>query len=329
MLPRISLLVSFILVSLSSFAGNGKYAAVDSFVKRISMPVNDLSDYDSLISIIDGHFSKQEEKVRAVYFWVTENIAYDGEGLYKGNMIFEKTGALKEKKCVCAGYADLLDHAFKKMGLASEYLVGKARLLDGKFQWDPKSWLNGHAWNAVMIDDEWKLIDATWASGYLSGSAFYKQRDDLWFLTGPQIFILSHYPDKPQYQLLAVRLTLKEFYDQPYCLWDFAKTGIIDFWPRKLILNTTPGKPIRIIFRSAKEINRVTIKDEWGSILQLSRVEKEGDDHIFYIYTKSSAYGQLYLGFAYVDEKQRYVWKADHVLAYFLSFTTIQTANTD
>ena len=49
--------------------------------------------------------------------------------------------------------------------------------------------------------------------------------DEFFFLTDPEMFISSHYPDDPEWQLLRVPLTLEEFQKrsrnpQGFSSWD-------------------------------------------------------------------------------------------------------------
>ena len=62
------------LLSNISFAQN--YSKVDSIVNLY--PKN-ISKIDDLISKINSDFSTSTEKIRAVFFWITNNISYDVE----------------------------------------------------------------------------------------------------------------------------------------------------------------------------------------------------------------------------------------------------------
>ncbi|MBL7747780.1 MAG: hypothetical protein JNM19_10160 [Chitinophagaceae bacterium] len=311
-------------LGLTLSANASRYDKVDSFVVKVSFPASTVTEYDSLVAIFNKQFSNEEEKVRAVYFWVTENISYDAKGLFSGNMIFEKVGALKNKRCVCAGYADLLDHAFKKMGLESKYLTGSARLLDGLAQWNPDAWQAGHAWNAVKVHGEWKLIDATWASGYLWGDRFEKKRKDVWFFTPPDIFLLSHFPGNPMFQLTDRVITEAEFYEQPFYLWEFETSGINSISHRRLEITGEPGDEVLLSFGSAKEISHLIISDRDDKVVKTLPVfKKEGKYYCRYL-VGSIKRGSYYFGFMYMDENKKCIWRSDHVLGYFLTVSDTQ-----
>jgi hypothetical protein len=95
--------------------------------------------------------------------------------------------------------------------------------------------LDTHAWNAVQIDGEWKLIDITWASGtikmkkqhldkmmdkvfkvpYKQKLKFKRKRNDDYFFAPPEKFILTHLPSAPAWQLLECSVPIDSFQWSP------------------------------------------------------------------------------------------------------------------
>ena len=76
---------------------------------------------------------------------------------------------LKRKQTVCAGYARLFKTLCDFAGIKSEIITGyaKTNLMSSR------QFKCNHNWNAVLIDSNWYLLDATWASGYLK---FFRNR---------------------------------------------------------------------------------------------------------------------------------------------------------
>jgi transglutaminase/protease-like cytokinesis protein 3 len=68
-----------------------------------------------------------------------------------------------------------------------------------------------HAWNAVKIDKQWYLIDATWGAGTVINSSFNKEFNPFYFAPPPEEFIYSHFPQKDKWQLLAQPYTRQKF----------------------------------------------------------------------------------------------------------------------
>ena len=65
---------------------------------------------------------------------------------------------LQGRKGVCADYAELFCALASYCNLRSESIAGEAAMPDGMVF--PRPGAN-HAWNVVMIEAQWYLIDAT------------------------------------------------------------------------------------------------------------------------------------------------------------------------
>lgn len=177
---KLLLLFFFFLLPVIVFPQSQKenFNVIDSFVKTIQYK-NDLS---ALTKALTMPYAVQVHKARAIFRWITENIVYDykyynkyyyngkePEGFKcKGKKTCETekmewetkyiNNVLRNKKAVCQGYAML----FKKMcdiaGLQSEIITGYVRT--AYYQVGTAGTLD-HAWNAVMIDSTYYLLDAT------------------------------------------------------------------------------------------------------------------------------------------------------------------------
>jgi hypothetical protein len=69
----------------------------------------------------------------------------------------------------------------------------------------------GHAWVAVQLDGEWKLLDPTWGSGHVDKGRFVRHYNDYYFLTPPERLIFTHLPEKERWQLLSTPVAAAEF----------------------------------------------------------------------------------------------------------------------
>ena len=78
-----------------------------------------------------------------------------------------------------------------------------------------------HAWNAVYIPGYgWKLLDVTWAAGYMSRDidgnlCFIKSYSEHYIFTDPSEFILDHFPLDCSWQLLRHTVTKRDFCHSP------------------------------------------------------------------------------------------------------------------
>ncbi|MGE5549379.1 MAG: hypothetical protein ACM3ZC_02470 [Bacteroidota bacterium] len=84
-----------------------------------------------------------------------------------------------------------------------------------------------HDWNAVRIDGEWRLLDATWSAGHVSADyRFERDFDDFYFFTPPEQFIHTHFPKDPAWQLLKNGITLADFEALVYLRPAFFRNGL-------------------------------------------------------------------------------------------------------
>jgi hypothetical protein len=169
-----------------------------------------LTSLQKISSFINTSFQKEPDKCRAIFFWVTKNIAYDPELIYtyrtnhnNPKLVME---ILETRSGICTGYAALMDTLCKLCKLHTWIVEGSTK----------QSFLPsviGHAWNAVKADGEWKIMDATWGSGHIKNQKFMKARMDHYFFPGPQQLIQTHLPIDPIWQLLARPVSLHQFHN--------------------------------------------------------------------------------------------------------------------
>lgn len=91
------------------------------------------------------------EKAKAIFDWMTANVAYDYEYYYgrKDTVITSAEGVMESKLTVCEGYAKLTKALLQAQGIPALYVVGKVRNA-------------GHAWNVAYVDGKWIYLDSTW-----------------------------------------------------------------------------------------------------------------------------------------------------------------------
>ena len=158
------------------------------------------------------------EKARAIYRWVTKNIAYDVNSYFRNTIDFEMVqpeNVLKSKLSVCSGYANLFNEMASSVGLESEVISGYAKGYG--FEPGDKIGESNHAWNAVKINKNWYLIDCTWGSGSIGlDKKFNKSYVDFYFLTPPEHLIYSHFPDNSRWQLMENKISKANFSGLPY-----------------------------------------------------------------------------------------------------------------
>lgn len=228
---------------------------------------------EALAKKLTANYNTELGKVTSIFKWITENISYrikpdyrslksmgetdviDNEPLKPLNERVAET-VLKKRVAVCDGYARLFTTLCEYAGIRSEIIVGFAK--SGTNKPTQRFGVN-HYWNAVMIDEKWFLLDATWASGYFTQrcNEFIREYDEKYFLTAPEIFIQDHYPDDARWTLLPDSKIPKEFKWSPFKQKSYFKYHFTSFHPASGIIEVSVGDTIRLSLETGiKELGR-------------------------------------------------------------------------
>lgn len=247
----------FILLMLSaaSVLYSYDYKAIDAHVKTI--PASYAVSVKSIGAYIMQKAVGDKEKARGAYIWVVHNIRYDydalmgylysrdslNEGLYDPKTI------LKTRKAVCGGYSRLYQALCKEMGLECLVVLGwmkntgafyGEKIDDRAFGDNPN-----HAWNAVKIDGKWELLDATVGNSWgnyrdpATGRTYYNPpMFDYFFMTPPEKFVQTHYPEDPAWLLTDEKISRKDFEESLYLFPGYFLHHIMAVKPLQYSVNT-------------------------------------------------------------------------------------------
>jgi transglutaminase/protease-like cytokinesis protein 3 len=236
------------------------------------------TDPATLSRLLTASCSSDKEKVKAIFYWITEHIEYfrlksipalrhtrknefiPGEADDLPLPALNERVAvkvLKDRMAVCEGYARLFKCLCEHAGIPAEIITGYARTSRNK---SAAKFVSNHSWNAVFFDGQWHLLDATWASGYSTWPAgeFVKHYDSFYFLTEPEGFANDHFPDDQRWLLLDEAPTISEFQFHPFRQRSFVKYPISSYFPSKGILNVNIGDTIRLELET-KTTNEFTV----------------------------------------------------------------------
>jgi hypothetical protein len=185
-----------------------------------------LDKYVADLGPMEGHYLKyivdtltrrgtipKVDQVRAMYMWEANNISYNTAARRHPKQANNSASeTLNERSGSHEGYANLFKTMCDLAHIRCEVIPGMAKFDPrdiGKL--NPK-W-NRHTWNAVMIDNTWYLLDLAWSAGYTDRKFrfFTPSFTDAWFFTDRELFALSHYPDKKNWQLLDTPLNKSNF----------------------------------------------------------------------------------------------------------------------
>lgn len=200
--------------------------SASSIVKVEQTPVVS-SDVESLARHLTEPARTDRDRARALYRWLGENISYDVAALSQKDLPDQSAEAVfKRGTAVCGGYANLFQAMATVVGVESQVIPGRSPDpgLELATRFGPEE--SNHAWNAVKIDGEWQLLDCTWGAGHLDETRhFVREPNDDWFLVDPKVFIYSHFPEDPKWQLLQSPVSREEFDHMPLLSPQFFSLG--------------------------------------------------------------------------------------------------------
>lgn len=248
-----------------------------------------VTDLPALSDRLTRSLTHEQEKFRAIYKWVCNNIEFDYE-LFRINREkrdkFDASDKLKawnkkftpivfrhlieDKKTVCTGYAWLVQQLAQHAGITCVIVDGYGRNATVNIR---KSGKANHSWNAVMLNKKWYLCDPTWASGAYDADRemFIKKYDDSYFLADPAVFIRNHYPLDTRWTLLDDEHkqqnatapdelpTLHAFLNGPLIYASAYRSNITQLYPETLDIEISRNERVNFRFASDQVMNNIEL----------------------------------------------------------------------
>ncbi|KOS05092.1 hypothetical protein AM493_02860 [Flavobacterium akiainvivens] len=255
----------------TTFVNAQDFAKVDAAVKVYPS----FADTDKFAEKVKTDFTRDDEKARAIFTWIALNVKYD-LGAYGVNEkpvaysykteqeklnlqkkfredLSQKT--LKSKKGVCQGYATLYEVVAQKAGLEAAMVTGTSKSHPMHIGKAPGA--SDHAWNAVKINGQWKLLDATWGAGVVTGEkpAFAFKFNDAYFFAEPDTFFLNHFPDDKKW--LLTNKTEADFANLPLIYGNALSEGYEFTAPTGGTFTNRPGGIIGFAVKNLKPDDKV------------------------------------------------------------------------
>lgn len=166
--------------------------------------VNSLPPLTNPVSLAQGYvcrpYRSDVQRLRAIFTWVSEKVAWeeDFEGEVNSRRVVQMKRGCAEEVAV------LVMEMCMAMGIHAEVVRGYLKIPGEPAVYDSSPRPN-HWWNAVIVDNEWRIIDCSLASptnpkrGQYS-SAGAQVADTGWFLARPMEICYTHIPMLPQQQ---------------------------------------------------------------------------------------------------------------------------------
>ncbi|KAL0969525.1 hypothetical protein UPYG_G00228390 [Umbra pygmaea] len=193
------------------------------------------------------------EKVRAIWVWLCHNIEYDITGyLGQTQKLCSPEEVIAAGRGLCCGYSSLCTDMCSVVGIECQEVSGYSKGIGHRPGQSLQGVKSDHLWNAVWLEGgeplrgQWYLLDACWGAGRvdMDTKTFIHRFDDFYFLTEPEDFIDSHFPDQEPWQLLTTPISLQEFERRVFKTSAFYKLGLTLLQPKHWKMVTEEGEAV-------------------------------------------------------------------------------------
>jgi Transglutaminase-like superfamily len=246
-LSFITAFLLFFSVTLSAQGGNDRFKVVDEYVQSLGRL--DTLNAGTISHILTKKFAENTDKVRAIFYWIANNISIDVKMAKKGsNEKMVSEDVLKTRKANANGYSTLFQDMCS---------VAKIRCLtvDGYIKKTVEDINNvpdefNHTWAVIQLGqspDAWYYVDPEWGSGYVDdkGTTFTKKFDDRYFFANKLLFNLQHFPDNMAWQLGNTGpKSAKDFFAQPIVKRDAVEFNVSSFLPAEGFIKANIKKAV-------------------------------------------------------------------------------------
>jgi hypothetical protein len=186
-----ALLLLLVFSTVVQAKGASRYQQLNNhFHKVLASPKSKLEL--KLNALLSGA-ATEEEKAWLIYRWVTYHFKHDvglasriGDPAQHSLEMLHKVGGGS-----CAVYANVTHRLMQMAGLEVKTIYGlvKGGPATASRDGNPVN----HVWNAVKVNDVWKIVDSTWGAGFVGEHGFQSLHSDVFFLIPPEKAMLSHF----------------------------------------------------------------------------------------------------------------------------------------
>lgn len=184
--------------------------------KKSIAAVNPMQKIVQYLAGSDSPCRDTRDRAYVLFYWVGRNLDYSHEA----GISSEPDAVFRTGKSRCGGYASLFALLCKHAGLEAVTISGAAK---GSFEQVVSF---NHAWNAVRINNEWYLVDATWGGSVTCNGKIIKRYDDFFFMADPLRLRYTHFPCDQKWQLVATPISIEEFKKLPFLVSEFFRYNI-------------------------------------------------------------------------------------------------------
>ncbi|KAF2508497.1 transglutaminase [Flavobacterium zhairuonense] len=245
-----------------------QYSAIDSIVLKYP----DFGSTEKLAERIKTDFTTEHDKARAIYSWIALNIEYDLKTFLDppAPKVFSKSDsdwakqiqlqnaktvqkAFRSRKAVCEGFSRLYEHLAILTGLKCQVISGDAKVESTDI--GRRNFVVNHAWNSVLVDGKWILVDATWGQGSYDyrRKVLVKKFTPIYFDMDPKYFNAKHYAENAMYK--GNTGNKAEFLNGPLIYDEFIEENCEVLMPFSGIVNANDGDKITFKIKNLSKID--------------------------------------------------------------------------
>lgn len=239
-----------------------RYKDVHKHVKNIPAKI-DMS-FKKLLNYLVQPFRTDMQKLRALFMWlcvqpVTTARYKSLEGYFPEDLAKTPRGFMKLIKEGKASYASLFAVLCRRSGIKCVIIKGVCK--SAGYEVGTSDTLKNlrTKWNAVWVNDSWRLIHPLWACQTVVGRSelndwtanddeeentegwTVQKINEFFFLTDPHDFLYFCFPDDPKWQLLILPYDLRKFVRVPFLQEAYFRLGLRLVTEQSCILNDIDG----------------------------------------------------------------------------------------
>ncbi|KAI5924695.1 hypothetical protein F4810DRAFT_113892 [Camillea tinctor] len=171
------------------------------------------------------------QRLRGIFTWVAEKIMWEDD--FEGDV--DTRRVIQTKRGCAEEYATLVHEMCAAIGIPSEIVRGYLKT-PGEVPETSIMPRSNHWWNAILIDNEWRMMDCCLASPSNPRRSHYSSAgsgtaDFWWFLTRPTELCWTHIPEHHGQQHVCPPVAYETLLNLPGACPPYFKNGIgmVDF----------------------------------------------------------------------------------------------------
>ncbi|KAF4452669.1 putative SH3-domain protein Cyk3 [Fusarium austroafricanum] len=169
-------------------------------------------------------YRSEVQRLRAIFTWVSEKICWEED--FEGEI--DTSRVIQAKRASVEEYAVLVMEMCAAIGIHCEivrgYLKSPGEVSEINIMPRPNHW-----WNAVLVDNEWRMIDCCLASPSYPRRGLYSSAnntaDPWWFLTRPLEICWTHIPEHHSQQHIVPPVAHETLLNLPCACAPFFRHG--------------------------------------------------------------------------------------------------------